>query len=61
MQFKGLTFGIPKEIMHGERRVAAIPETVKKLVAGGAEVLVEKARVKVRIFPMRNIQTPVPG
>ena len=42
MQFKGLTFGIPKEIMHGERRVAAIPETVKKLVAGGAEVLVEK-------------------
>ncbi len=42
MQFKGLTFGIPKEIMHGERRVAAIPETVKKLVAGGAGVLVEK-------------------
>ncbi len=43
MQYKGLTFGVPKEIMQGERRVAAIPETVKKLVAGGAEVLVEKA------------------
>ena len=42
MQFKGLTFGIPKEIMPGERRVAAIPETVEKLVAGGATVLVEK-------------------
>lgn len=42
MQFKGLTFGVPKEIMPGERRVAAIPETVEKLVAGGAAVLVEK-------------------
>lgn len=42
MQFKGLTFGIPREIMPGERRVAAIPETVEKLVAGGAAVLVEK-------------------
>lgn len=41
MQFKGLTVGVPKEIMHGERRVAAIPETVKKLVDGGARVLVE--------------------
>lgn len=41
-QFKGLTFGVPREIMHGERRVAAIPDTVKKLVSGGATVLVEK-------------------
>ena len=41
-QFKGLSFGIPKEIMQGERRVAAIPETVKKLTDGGAKVLVEK-------------------
>lgn len=42
MQFQGLTFGIPKEIMHGERRVSAIPETVKKMVSGGAKVLVEQ-------------------
>ncbi len=41
-QFSGLTFGIPKEIMSGERRVAATPETVSKMVNGGAEVLVEK-------------------
>lgn len=41
MQFKGLTFGIPKEIMSGERRVAATPEIVEKLVSGGAKVLVE--------------------
>lgn len=42
MQFKGLTFGVPKEIMCGERRVSAIPDTVKKLVNSGARVLVEK-------------------
>ncbi len=41
-QFEGLVFGIPKEIMAGEKRVAAIPDTVKKFVAAGATVLVEK-------------------
>lgn len=34
--------GIPKEIMHDEARVAAIPETVKKMVADGCTVLFEK-------------------
>jgi len=33
--------GVPKEIMHGERRVAATPSTVKKMVAKGCTVLVE--------------------
>lgn len=42
MQFQGLTVGVPKEIMKGERRVAAIPETVKKMVGEGAKVLIEK-------------------
>jgi len=42
MKFQGMTIGIPKEIMHGERRVAAAPEVVKKMTAGGAKVLVEK-------------------
>lgn len=42
-QFRGLSFGIPKEIMRGERRVAAIPDTVKKLTDGGAKVLLEKS------------------
>jgi len=41
MQYQGLTIGIPKEIMKGERRVAAIPETVKKMVSQGAKVLIE--------------------
>lgn len=37
-----MIIGIPKEIMQGEARVAATPETVKKFVADGATVLIEK-------------------
>ncbi len=42
MRFKNMTIGILKEIMHGERRVAAIPETVAKMTQEGARVLMEK-------------------
>lgn len=42
MKFTGMTIGVPTEIMPGEKRVAATPETVKKMVAEGAKVLVEK-------------------
>ena len=42
MKFKNMTIGILKEIMHGERRVAAIPETVAKMTQEGARVLMEK-------------------
>ncbi len=38
-----MIIGIPKEIMHGEGRVSAIPETVAKLKADGYQVLVEKS------------------
>jgi len=41
MNFTGLTVGIPREIMEHEFRVAAIPDTVKKLVSQGARVLIE--------------------
>ncbi len=41
MKFKNLTIGILKEIMPGERRVAAIPETVAKMKEQGARVLLE--------------------
>jgi len=37
-----MIIGIPKEIMHEEARVAATPESVKKYVADGHTVLVEK-------------------
>ena len=36
-----MIIGIPKEIMLGEARVAASPETVKKFIADGATVLIE--------------------
>ncbi len=36
-----MIIGIPKEIMQGERRVAAIPETVKRMVENRAKVLFE--------------------
>jgi len=50
MEFTGLTIGVPKEIMHGERRVAAIPETVKKMVDGGAKVLIETGAGEASFF-----------
>ena len=37
-----MTIGIPKEIMLGEARVAASPETVKKFIGDGQKVLIEK-------------------
>ena len=42
MRFTGLVIGVPREIMKGERRVSAVPDTVRKMVAEGAKVLVEK-------------------
>ena len=42
MKFQGMSIVLPMEIMHGERRVSATPDTVKKMVAEGATVLVEK-------------------
>ena len=41
MKFKNMTIGIPKEIMEGENRVAAIPETVAKMVEQGAKVFIQ--------------------
>ncbi len=36
-----MIIGIPKEIMPGEARVAATPDTVKKFIADGAAVIIE--------------------
>jgi H+-translocating NAD(P) transhydrogenase subunit alpha len=46
VQLEKIVVGIPREIMPGERRVAAIPETVAKMVAAGARVLVESGAGK---------------
>ena len=45
-----MIIGIPKEIMHGEGRVSAIPETVAKLKADGFEVLVENKAGELAFF-----------
>ncbi|MBQ2769612.1 MAG: NAD(P)(+) transhydrogenase (Re/Si-specific) subunit alpha, partial [Clostridia bacterium] len=45
-----MIIGIPKEIMHGEDRVSATPETVKKMVQDGATVLVETNAGKGAFF-----------
>ena len=37
-----MKIAIPREIAEGEARVAAVPDTVKKYVALGFEVSVEK-------------------
>ncbi|MGB0128934.1 MAG: NAD(P)(+) transhydrogenase (Re/Si-specific) subunit alpha, partial [Rhodocyclaceae bacterium] len=36
-----VVIGIPRETAAGERRVAAVPDVVKKLTALGAEVVIE--------------------
>ncbi len=41
MSFTGITIGIPKEIMPGETRVGATPQTVGYFIEAGANVLLE--------------------
>lgn len=45
-----MKIAIPKEILPGERRVAAVPETVDKMVKGGLEVWVESDAGKAASF-----------
>ena len=51
MKYQGLTIGIPKEIMEGERRVSATPETAAKMTGDGAKVLVEQGAGTGSFFP----------
>jgi len=37
-----MRIGVPLEIRHGETRVAATPETVKKLIGQGHQVVIQK-------------------
>ncbi len=50
MKFSGLTVAVPREIMTGERRVAATPHTVEQCVKSGARVLVETGAGKKAFF-----------
>lgn len=50
-----MIIGVPKEIMHGEGRVSATPETVAKMVQDGATVLVETNAGAGAFLLMRNM------
>jgi NAD(P) transhydrogenase subunit alpha len=55
-----MQIGIPTETVVGENRVAATPETVKKLISAGHSVVIERgAGVKLRILTVlmnRSVQ-----
>jgi H+-translocating NAD(P) transhydrogenase subunit alpha len=46
-----MRIGVPMESAEGERRVALVPETVKKLVAKGHEVVVESQAGQAALVP----------
>jgi H+-translocating NAD(P) transhydrogenase subunit alpha len=46
-----MRIGVPKETAEGERRVALVPETIKKLVAKGHEVTVEGGAGEAALVP----------
>jgi NAD(P) transhydrogenase subunit alpha len=46
-----MRIGVPKEIRTGERRVALVPESCRKLVAAGIEVNVETGAGEAAFFP----------
>jgi len=45
-----MKIGVPREVSPGERRIALVPDSVKKLVADGNEVWVEAAGARVSDF-----------
>lgn len=51
-----LTIGIPKESVHGERRVALVPDTVSKLTASGYSVIAEKGAGEEAFFFDKDFQ-----
>ena len=46
-----MRIGIPKEVLNGERRVAATPDTVKKMIKMGFEVSVEAGAGALANYP----------
>jgi NAD(P) transhydrogenase subunit alpha len=45
-----MKIGVPREVTPGERRIALVPDSVKKLVADGNEVWVERAGSRATDF-----------
>lgn len=51
-----MRIGIPKEVLPGERRVAATPDTVKKLIKMGFEVCVETGAGSLANYPNESFE-----
>ncbi len=51
-----MKIGIPKEIYQGETRVALIPQSVKKIIAKGCEVLVESGAGEKSFFSDKDYE-----
>ncbi len=59
-----MRIAVPREIRSGERRVALVPESVKKLVKAGIEVAIERGAGEVSFFtdsPYREAGAEVAG
>ena len=56
-----LTIGVPREIYAGEKRVAAVPEVVEKLIKLGFAVRVERAPGQPPTSATSPTRLPVPG
>src|SRR4051794_34136992 len=48
--------GVPRETAAGERRVALVPETIKRLAGGGFEIQVERGAGDAASFPDRDYE-----
>lgn len=51
-----MIIGIPREILHGEYRVSATPETVKKMIQDGHKVLVENNAGEMSFYHDQDYQ-----
>jgi proton-translocating NAD(P)+ transhydrogenase subunit alpha len=51
IEFPAVRVAVPKETVPGERRVALVPETVKRLVSEGLEAVVESGAGEEAAFP----------
>jgi NAD(P) transhydrogenase subunit alpha len=48
--------GVPRETAAGERRVALVPDTVKRLAGGGFDIVVERSAGEAASFPDRDYE-----
>ena len=46
-----MRIAVPKETAPGERRVALVPESCKKLIQGGSEIAIESAAGESAGYP----------